>query len=104
MHGYAAGWRPDAGAGAGNVVTDVEVNLRSAGTWGPIDLGKIYTVVTNSYIATGRDGYTAFAEIDETLITDTYNTDVQALIDYSDSVGVLQDLPSDEYSTKLFSQ
>ena len=102
---YAYGLRffVTAGAAAGSIITEIEINSRLAGEWTPIVLDKTYTVVTNSYIAAGRDGYLTFGEIDSNLIVDTYQEYAQAFIDYAKTVSQLVDLPPSEYSTKGFS-
>lgn len=102
---YSAGLRytVTAGAAAGNIITDVEINSRVAGEWAPIVLDQTYTIVTNSFIAAGRDGYLTFGEIDSSLIEDTYQEYAQSFIDYAKTVTQLVDLPLDQYSTKAFS-
>ncbi|MEJ8473294.1 bifunctional metallophosphatase/5'-nucleotidase [Roseibium algae] len=44
---------------AGERISDVEV--MEGGAWGPIDLEKVYGVVTNNYMRGGGDGYKIFA-------------------------------------------
>lgn len=44
-------------------ITGVEVKDRDTGTWSDIDLDKIYLVATNSFTATGKDGYTTFSDV-----------------------------------------
>ena len=76
----------------------VEVNPRLEGTWEAIDVDATYTLVTNSFIAAGRDGYATF--VSATNVVDTFTEYAQAFVDYAESVGVLEDLPADEYSTQ----
>eukprot|EP00980_Cylindrotheca_fusiformis_P005787 scaffold1212_cov96-Cylindrotheca_fusiformis.AAC.1 len=101
---YASGLRfnVNASAAADSVITDVEINSRVAGEWAPIVLDETYTIVTNSFIAAGRDGYLTFGEIDSGLIVDTYQEYAQSFIDYAKKVTVINDLPLEEYSTKAF--
>ena len=102
---YSAGLRytVTAGAPAGSVITDVEINSRVAGEWTPIILDETYTIVTNSFISAGRDGYLVFGEVDSSLVTDTYQEYAQSFIDYAKAATVINDLPLEEYSTKAFS-
>ena len=96
-------WDLDYTADYGNRFTNVELNSRLNGTWGPLDLGATYKVVTNDYVATPKDGYLTFGEInkaDPTAYTNTYVVDAQALIDYAEFVGTLVDPPIEEYSTQ----
>lgn len=76
----------------------VEVNPRLTGTWVPIDVGATYTVVTNSFIAAGQDGYVTFKN--GANVVDTFKEYAQAFVDYADTVGTLEDLPDEEYSTQ----
>lgn len=82
-------------------VATVEVNPQLAGMWVPIDPMVIYTVVTNSFIGGGRDGYVSF--LDAANFVDTFTEYAQAFVDYAESVGTLNDLPADEYSTQSIS-
>jgi 5'-nucleotidase len=41
----------------------VQVRNRSTGVWSAIDLTRSYTVATNDFIASGRDGYTTFGTV-----------------------------------------
>jgi 5'-nucleotidase / UDP-sugar diphosphatase len=76
----------------------VEVNPRLAGTWTPIDVGATYTVVTNSFVAAGQDGYVTFKKA--TNVVNTFTEYAQAFVDYAIKVGQLKDIPDDEYSTQ----
>jgi 5'-nucleotidase / UDP-sugar diphosphatase len=76
----------------------VEVNPRLAGVWMPIDVSATYTVVTNSFVAAGQDGYVTFRSA--TNVVDTFTSYAQAFVDYAIEVGQLIDLPDDEYSTQ----
>lgn len=79
-------------------VSNVEVNPRLAGTWSPIDVDKLYTVVANSFVARGGDGFATFTEISN--IVDTFIEYGQAFVDYATAVGTILDLPDEEYSTQ----
>jgi 5'-nucleotidase len=98
---YASGIRYDVDENnADTPVSGVEVNVRLAGEWTPIDEAASYTVVTNSFIAAGRDGYDTFATIAE--VTDLFLEYGNTFVQYARQEGVLLDPPLSEYSTKSF--
>lgn len=106
---YASGLRYniDASAAAGSRVSNVEVNARVAGDWTAIDMGATYTVVTNSFIAAGRDGYVTFGTVtDAGGATDTFTEYSQGFVDFMQSLTEanesLQRLPDAEYSTQQY--
>lgn len=61
-----------------------------------------YTVVTNNFIATPRDGYYEFANVAEDLKVDTYVEYAQSFIDYAKSVESLEPVPADRASTQVW--
>lgn len=84
---YGAGIRYEATkeGNLGTRVKKVEVFDRKANKWVLIDSRKTYVVGTNSYIASGKDGYTTFGKITSDPDrggTDTYLGDAKAFIDY----------------------
>lgn len=87
----------------GHRVSNLEVNERLAGDWTALDMDKRYTVVTNNYIATPRDGYYEFGNIAAEDREDTYVEYAQSFIEYAESVGVLEPVSSDRYSTQNWS-
>ena len=106
---YASGIRynVDASAAFGNRVSNVEVNSRLENTWTAIDLSAEYTVVTNDFIASGRDGYTTFGNIfNAGLFEDTFTEYAQGFIDYvellTENGETLSKLPLEEYSTQSY--
>ncbi len=64
-HPYAAGlrWHLDMSQAKGSRFSSVQVRNRSTGVWSAIDLTRSYTVATNDFIASGRDGYTTFGTV-----------------------------------------
>lgn len=67
---YAYGLRYDINvlADRGSRVTGIEIKDRKTNEWSYLDLNdteKMYTIVTNSYIAGGKDGYLTFKEVQE---------------------------------------
>jgi 5'-nucleotidase len=106
---YAAGLRYsiDASQAKGARVSDVEVNPRFAGSWAPIDLSATYTVVTNSFIASGQDGYTTFGVVyDAGLFVDTYTEYAEGLLKYVElqtASGLsVTNRPVEEASTQVY--
>jgi len=87
----------------GSRVSNLEVNVKLAGIWGPIDLSESYTVVTNNFIATPRDGYYEFGNIAEDLVVDTYVEYAQSFVDYAKSVQVLEPVDEENGSTQSWS-
>lgn len=102
---YAAGLRyaVDNEAVFGSRITLLEVNPRLEGDFAPIDMTATYTVVTNSFVAAGRDGYITFGTIPEEDVVDTFLEYSAAFIEYATEQGVLADPPLETYSTSSFS-
>jgi 5'-nucleotidase / UDP-sugar diphosphatase len=60
-----------------NRFSNLEINVRlEQDEWTPLDPDATYRVVTNSYIASGRDGYVTFAEV---------GSSVDTMVDYTQS-------------------
>ncbi|HLT97986.1 MAG TPA: 5'-nucleotidase C-terminal domain-containing protein, partial [Acidimicrobiia bacterium] len=102
---YGAGirWDVDFDAPVGEKISDIEVRLKGETTWSPLDDNETYTVVTNDFVATGGDGYAAFAEAyNEGRFSDIGLFYTQSFIDYvvEDLNGVISKLPVEEYSTQ----
>ena len=102
---YASGlrWHVDRSKPKGQRFSNLEVNSRLAGSWSPIDPGATYKVVTNSYIAGGRDGYLTFKDVSARGdALDTYLDYALSFVEYVKSVGTLNKLPIAEYSTQSY--
>lgn len=106
---YASGLRynVDASAEKGRRVTAIEINPQVSGDWSAIDSSAVYKVVTNNFIASGRDGYTTFATpFDAGNFVDTYTEYAQGFVTYmhmlSDANSTLKKLPASEYSTQQY--
>lgn len=81
---YAAGlrWDVDLSAIPGSRFSNVEVRNQN-GLWEPIELNRSYVLVTNDFIAEGRDGYTTLGEVtDDGRSVNTYLLYTQSLVDY----------------------
>lgn len=105
---YAAGlrWHVDLSKAKGLRVTNVQVNPRVTGAWTAIDPAKTYKVVTNSFLATGGDGYTTFKNLVADKKLNTYLDYAQSFADYvtreTASGRSVMKLPAEEYSTQQF--
>merc|ERR1712150_87987 len=75
-------------------------NPKLAGSWEAISTDKMYTVVTNNFIATPRDGYYEFGNIEGKV--DTYVEYAQSFIEYAEK-NVLEKVPADRASTQNWS-
>lgn len=106
---YASGLRYniDASKAKGERVTNVQVNPRVAGEWANIDMATTYKVVTNNFIASGKDGYLTFGTVAKAgKLTDTYTEYAQTFVNYvkalTEQNKTVEKLPSDEYSTQVY--
>lgn len=70
--------------------------------WVPLDPARRYRVITNDYIAGGRDGYATLGTIDESRRENTFLEYAQALSDYAREAGVLRRPPPERRSTQAF--
>jgi len=99
-------WDIDMKQARGLRASNVEVKDRVSGAWAPLDVAGQYTVVTNSFMAGGGDGYATFKVArDAGRFTDTFINYAQGFIDY-----VVEDLGggtlvaplASEFSTRSF--
>ncbi len=100
---YAAGlrWHIEVAAPFGQRLRQMEFKGRNDGSWAPLDMDKTYRLVTNNYIAAGRDGYPTFKTVKNGgRYTDTYLDYTQSFVDYVQERGSIGRLPSSEYSTQ----
>jgi 5'-nucleotidase/UDP-sugar diphosphatase len=102
---YASGLRFDVDRSRpkGERFSKLEVNARLQGSWAAMDMNQTYAVVTNSYIARGKDGYATFKTVSDRGDTvDTYLDYAQSFADYVRAVGEVTKLPVEEYSTQSY--
>jgi 5'-nucleotidase/UDP-sugar diphosphatase len=100
---YAAGlrWHIEVTAPLGQRLSQMEFKGRNDESWAPLDMDKTYRLVTNNYIAAGRDGYLTFKTVkNDGRYTDTYLDYAQSFVDYVQERGSVGKLPSSEYSTQ----
>jgi len=79
-------------------VSGIEVQTDAG--WQPLQLEHTYRVITNDYIASGRDGFSGLANITGERRQPTYLHYAQALADYAKSGGWLERPQVDEMSTQ----
>ena len=87
----------------GSRVSNLQVNAKLASSWTDIELDATYTVVTNNFIATPRDGYYEFGNIAEELKVDTFVEYAQSFIEYAETLDALEPVPEDRASTQNWS-
>ena len=83
---YAAGIRYDVDFNrpAGQRVHNFEVKAKGDGSWSPLSDDRVLVVVTNDYIARGKDGYLTFGEVsaDKSRYENTLKLYTETFIDY----------------------
>jgi 5'-nucleotidase len=84
-HPYAAGlrWNLDMSKAKGQRFSNVQVRNKTTGAWSAIDPTKTYVLVTNDFIASGKDGYTALGNAyNAGRYVNTYLLYTQSFVDY----------------------
>jgi len=116
---YAANlrWDVDLSQPAGSRFSNIEIKRKGGTDWVALRDDDAVTVVTNSFIAAGRDGYFTFGDVSaDGRVVDTYIDYAQAFIDYlqQDLGGAaagdpiletppqVWPIPCSEYSTQRF--
>ena len=100
-HPYAAGlrWDLDLSKPRGQRFANLEVRDRASGKWSALDPQRTYAVVTNDFIASGKDGYTTMGKVFSTgRYAQTYLLYTQSLVDYIMAKGELRRPERSEYS------
>jgi 5'-nucleotidase / UDP-sugar diphosphatase len=102
-HPYAAGlrWSLDMSQSKGNRFSNLEIRDRANGQWLSLQANQRYVMVTNDFIASGKDGYATlgaiFKDRDRWVDTGLYYT--QTFIDFIASKnGQLNKIGAEEYS------
>ena len=99
-------WDMDFTAATGNRISNLEVRAKADGSpWTPIDEAATYTVVVNSFMAGGGDGYDTLETVfDDGRGVDTFIDYAQGFVDYviEDNNGSVGRVPADDYSTQSF--
>ncbi|MDK9694165.1 MAG: 5'-nucleotidase C-terminal domain-containing protein [Sulfurimonas sp.] len=107
---YAYGLRYDVNTQAkqNNRILNLEIKNRANGEWERVGANKMYVIVTNSYIAAGKDGYTTFKRVqDERGVgVDTYLDYALSFVRYVEKLTregkKLEKLPSEEHCVKSY--
>ena len=100
---YAAGlrWHLDISKPMGERLSGMEFKGRDDNSWVPLGMTTSYTLVTNNYVAGGRDGYLSFKTVkNDGRYVDTYLDYAQSFVDYVEERGTITKLPASEYSTQ----
>ena len=100
-HPYAAGlrWDLDLSKPRGQRFSNLQVRDRSSGQWSALDAQRTYAVVTNDFIASGKDGYATLGKVYAAgRYTQTYLLYTQSLVDYMLAQGELRRPERSEYS------
>lgn len=102
-YAYGLRYHVDLSQPKGQRITQHQVLLKGETTWSSLETERTYTVVTNDFIASGKDGYLTFKTVaDDGRAVDTYLDYAQAFVDYVRQQGTINKLPSDAYSTHRF--
>lgn len=104
---YAAGlrWSIDLSAAKGGRFSGLEYKGPKDSAWTPLDPKRRYKVITNDYIAAGRDGYATFKTVTEDgRSLDTYLDYAQSFVDFVKQRGTVGKLPVEDYSTQKITQ
>jgi 5'-nucleotidase len=84
-HPYAAGlrWNLDMSKTKGQRFSNLQVKNRASGAWEAINPQRSYVVVTNDFIADGKDGYTTLGTVNKSgRMVNTYLLYTQSFVDY----------------------
>jgi 5'-nucleotidase len=99
-------WDMDFTQATDNRISNLEIRSKADGsTWGPIDPAATYTVVVNSFMAGGGDGYDTLETVfDAGRGVDTYIDYAQGFVDYvvEDLAGSVGRVAPADYSTQNF--
>jgi len=100
-HPYMSGarWDLDLSKSQGQRFSNIQVRDRKTGIWSAIDPGKIYTLVTNDFLASGKEGYATLGKIYATgNYVNTYLLYTQTFVDYVQAKGSVARPPVSDYS------
>lgn len=100
-HPYAAAlrWDLDMSQAKGSRFSNVQVRHRATGVWSAIEPARTYTVATNDFIASGKDGYTTFGTVYATgNVVNNYLLYTQTFVDYVLAQGSLSRPAAANYS------
>ncbi len=107
-YSYGLRYDVDLSAAANNRISNLEIKNRETGTWSTISNDTMYTIVTNSYTAGGKDGYLTFKTVQDERGegVDTYLDYAMSFVKYMETLTAngetLQKLPSEDHPIKSF--
>lgn len=82
-YAYGLKYDVDATQDKGSRIQNLEVKNKTTGEWSNISTDTMYTVITNNYIAGGKDGYTTFKTVmDARGGVDTYLDYAMSFVNY----------------------
>ena len=83
----------------GKRFSKVQVRDKATGAWGPLDPARTYVLVTNDFVAAGRDGYATLGPVYAAgRYVNTYLLYTQTFVDYLTATGPLARPPRGDYS------
>jgi 5'-nucleotidase/UDP-sugar diphosphatase len=100
-HPYAAGlrWDLDMRQPRGKRFSNVQVRSKATGAWAPLDPAQSYVMVTNDFVAAGRDGYATLGPVYAAgRFVNTYLLYTQTFVDYLSATGPLARPPRADYA------
>ena len=100
-HPYAAGlrWDLDMSQPKGRRFSNVQVRSKTTGAWSALDPAKTYVIVTNDFVAAGRDGYATLGPVYAAgRYVNTYLLYTQTVVDYLTATGPLARPSRADYS------
>ena len=107
---YGLRYDIDANVHANSRISNLEIKDRITGTWSLIDNSKMYVIVTNNYIAGGKDGYTTFKTVQEQRGegVDTYLDYAMSFVKYVENKTAngekVSKLPKEDHPIKSFNK
>jgi len=100
-HPYMSGvrWDLDLSKSRGQRFNNIQVRDRNTGVWSAIDPARNYTLVTNDYLASGKEGYATLGVIYASgNYVNTYLLYTQTFVDYVLQKGSVGRPPASDYS------
>jgi 5'-nucleotidase / UDP-sugar diphosphatase len=100
-HPYMSGvrWDLDLSQPRGQRFGNIQVRDRNSGDWSPIDPARNYTLVTNDYLASGKEGYATLGRLHASGRTsNTYLLYTQTFVDYVQQKGSVSRPAAADYS------
>jgi 5'-nucleotidase len=104
-YAYALRYDVDTTSNKDETIKNLEIMDRETQEFSPIDETKTYIIITNSYIASGKDGYNTFKSIldnDPSKGVDTYLDYAMSFVKYVQKTKSISKLPSDKHPIKSF--